>query len=279
MAGAPRHAPSPTSPPPCRCERVRAAQAGLLADIDRARGRALRTRRDRRSRGIVMTSHASEPIAVVGVSAIMPDAPDARDVLGQHPGRPLQHQRRAAGAVGSGAVLRPRPARTGQDLLAHRRLGARVRLGPDGVEAADAARGRRADGRRPEVGGRRQPARRCSTPAGRSGPSTRSGSRSIIGNAIGGEKHYDTNLRIEFPSSPAGCAARRRSPRCPQRRPRRRARRRHGTRSWPASPRSPRTRCPASWPTSSPAGSPTCSTSADPTSPPTPPAPPALAAM
>ena len=47
-----------------------------------------------------MTIHDAEPIAVVGVGAIMPDAPDAGDVLGQHQGRPLQRSatcRRSAG--------------------------------------------------------------------------------------------------------------------------------------------------------------------------------------
>ena len=86
----------------------------------------------------------------------------------------------------------------------------------------------------------------------------------ILGNAIGGEKHYATNLRIQLPEvlrelqhgavvrGPAGGACASRSSTRP------------ASSSWPSSSTSPRTRCPASSPTSSPAGSPTCSTSAGP---------------
>ena len=101
----------------------------------------------------------------------------------------------------------------------------------------------------------------------------------VIGNAIGGEKHYATNLRIQLPEftrdlarSPAFAAL-------PAARPRGDHRGDRPGRSRASSRRSPRTPCPASWRTSSPAGSRTCSTSAGPATPPTPPAPPALAAL
>ena len=95
----------------------------------------------------------------------------------------------------------------------------------------------------------------------------------ILGNALGGEKHYDTTLRIHFPEFARDL---RRAPRSRRCRPTcaRRSSSSGTSSSPPASRRSPRTRCPASSPTSSLAGSPTCSTSADPTSSPTPPAPP-----
>ena len=100
----------------------------------------------------------------------------------------------------------------------------------------------------------------------------------IIGNAMAGEKHYRTSLRINFPEFARELEPRRRSPRCPRRRARRSSTRRT-RRSAPPSPPSPRTPCPASWRTSSPAGSPTSSTSAAPTSSRTRPAHRRLAAM
>src|SRR6266508_4049755 len=86
-----------------------------------------------------------------------------RDVLGQHLRRPVLHQRRATAAVGPRALLRPGPARAVQDVLAHRRLGARVPVGPDRVAAAGTADRGRPARRRPEVGHRGRaggPARR-----------------------------------------------------------------------------------------------------------------------
>ena len=101
----------------------------------------------------------------------------------------------------------------------------------------------------------------------------------IIGNAIGGDKQHLQQPAHRVPRvrpRPVRRTVVRRAARAGARR---RARRDPRLVSRPGSRRSPRTRCPASWPTSSPAGWRTCSTSAAPTSPPTRRAPPALAAM
>ncbi len=71
----------------------------------------------------------------------------------------------------------------------------------------------------------------------------------IIGNAIGGEKHYQTNLRIELPEllrdleSSESFAALSDGPAPAHHR------RRHAATSWPTSARSTKTRCRANWPT------------------------------
>ena len=88
-------------------------------------------------------------------------------VLGEREERPLQHQRRHAGPLGSGALLRSRSEGARQDLLEDRRLGARVGVGSAEVGAADPAAGQRRDGRRAEVGGRLHAARRSPTTATR----------------------------------------------------------------------------------------------------------------
>ena len=110
-------------------------------------------------------------------------------VLAEHHRRPLLHHRRSEGTVGPGPVLRPGPERARQDLLAHRRLGPRVRMGPDRLAPAAAAQGQRADGRRPEVVGsrrargprRRRLARLERRPgAGRGGDRQRAGRREAL---------------------------------------------------------------------------------------------------
>ena len=86
----------------------------------------------------------------------------------------------------------------------------------------------------------------------------------ILGNAMAGEKHYLTALRIQFPEfadelrEAPSFAALPRAVRAGH--PARAAR----AASRAAFPRSPRTRCRASSATASPGGSPTCSTSAGP---------------
>ena len=141
-----------------------------------------------------------EPIAVVGVSAIMPDAPDAAAFWANIKAGRYSISDVPPRAVGPRAVLRPRPTRARQDVLAHRRMGPRLRLGAAGVEAADPAGGQRADGRRAEVGGRAAPARRCSTRAGRTGQSTPSGSPSSSATRSAATSSTASNLRIQFPA-------------------------------------------------------------------------------
>ena len=139
-------------------------------------------------------------IAIVGLGADHARRARRRDVLGQHQGRPVQHQRRPARALGPGALLRRRPARAGQDLLEDRRLGARLRRGSRSRwKLPIPPQGRRADGRGPAVGGLVQRARRCSTPAGRTGRWTPSGSRSSSATRSAARSTTRTNLRIHVP--------------------------------------------------------------------------------
>ena len=62
------------------------------------------------------------------------------------------------------------------------------------------------DGRRPALGDQRGACRHCSTPAGRTGTTDPDNVAVILGNAIGGEKHYQTNMRIELPEVLLGLA-------------------------------------------------------------------------
>ena len=134
--------------------------------------------------------------------------------------------------------------------------------------------GRRRHGRRPEVGRGLHARWRSPTRAGPTAPLDLDRTAVILGNAMAGEKHYLTNLRIVFPELARELEQRREL--------RRAAGGRAGAPSrgelreqpaTPCCPRSPRTRCPASWPTAWPGGSRTSSTSTARTSPSTPPAP------
>ena len=60
-----------------------------------------------------MTAAMYKPIAVVGVSAIMPDAPDAATFWANIKAGRYCISDVQAGAMGSGALLRPRPAHSG----------------------------------------------------------------------------------------------------------------------------------------------------------------------
>ncbi len=104
-----------------------------------------------------MTIPMSEPIAVVGVSAIMPDAPDAATFW-------------ANIKAGRYSISDVPPERWDPELYydpdphapdkTYSRIGGWVRdfaVGATDVEAADPAGGQHADGRRAEVGGRGHP--------------------------------------------------------------------------------------------------------------------------
>ena len=193
-----------------------------------------------------MDDTAHRAIAVVGLGAILPDAPDGRRLLAEPQRRPLQHQRRPAGALGSGALLRPRSGRSRQDLLEDRRLGARGAVGSGRLEAAHPAAGRATRWTTGRSGPSPAPARRSSTTAARARRSTPSAPRSSSATPWPGEKHYLTTLRIQFPEFADELA---RAPSfgalpsaVARGRPARGARWRRRT----ASPRSPRTRCRAS---------------------------------
>ena len=87
----------------------------------------------------------------------------------------------------------------------------------------------------------------------------------ILGNAMAGEKHYLTTLRITFPELARELDARRQLRRAARRTCARRSRRElHARTGRLAARRSPRTRCPASSATASPAASRTSSTCAGP---------------
>ena len=162
-----RAAPRPRCDPP--------AQGGLLADLDAvARPSTGGCGREGEGR---MTDAFDSAAAIVGVGAILPDAPDAGVVLAQRHDRPLLDQRRRPRPVGPGALLRPGPEGAGEDLLEDRRLGPRLGVGSVRLEAAAAAEGERRDGRRPEVGGRLHADGARRTPAGRIVRSTSTGPR------------------------------------------------------------------------------------------------------
>ena len=149
-----------------RLPAIHAAQAGLLADLD-AVADALYGRRSHPA--AAMTRSAERAVAIIGVGAILPGARDAATFW-----RNVREGQYAISDVDPArwdpvALLRPRPARAGEDVLEDRRLGARLGLGPAGVGAPDAAQGHRRDGRRARSGP--WPARgwRCTMPVGRSG--------------------------------------------------------------------------------------------------------------
>ena len=101
-----------------------------------------------------MTSPADAAVAIVGVGAILPDARDADAFWGNVRGGHYAITDVDPRALGSRALLRPRPARAREDVLEDRRLGPRLGVGPARLEAADPPARRRGDGRRAEVGGR-----------------------------------------------------------------------------------------------------------------------------
>ena len=96
-----------------------------------------------------------EPIAIVGIGAIMPDAPDAPRPSGATSAAGGTRSATCPPTAGTRRCsTTPTPHAPDKTYSQDRRLGPRVPLGADGVEAADPAERGRADGRRPEVGGR-----------------------------------------------------------------------------------------------------------------------------
>ena len=107
-----------------------------------------------------MTDDAGRAIAVVGVGAILPDAPDAATFWAEPRSRPLQITDVCPTAGIPTLYYDPDPQGARQDLLEDRRLGARWNWDPLDWQPPDPAAGRRRHGRRPEVGRRLQPRRR-----------------------------------------------------------------------------------------------------------------------
>ena len=146
-----------------------------------------------------MTSSAERAVAIVGIGAILPDAPDATafwaNVRDGHYSISDVDPARWDPALYYDADPKA-PDKTYSD---DRRLGARVGLEPARLEAADPAARRRGDGRRPEVGGRLHPQHADGLRLARAGRSTSSAPRSSSATRWRGEKHYLSSLRLAFP--------------------------------------------------------------------------------
>ncbi len=100
-------------------------------------------------------SEPTTPIAIVGVGAILPDAPDVAAFWAN-----LEHGRYSISDVqpdrwDPALYYDADPKAPGTHLLEDRRLGPRVAVGTARVASAHPAEGRRRDGRRAEVGRRR----------------------------------------------------------------------------------------------------------------------------
>ena len=144
------------------------------AVADALYGRA--SARDRRLPQRELTRHDralhNSPVAIVGVGAILPDAPDAapsgttsRD--GRYSISDVDPERWDPALYYDADPQAPDKT--------YSKIGGWVRdcaWDPLAWQLPMPPQGRRRDGRRPEVGGRVHPRRRCSTPAGRSGRST-----------------------------------------------------------------------------------------------------------
>ena len=127
-----------------------------------------------------MSPSTVHPVAVVGLAAIMPDAPTGDAFWANVKGGKYSISEVPPERWDRDALPRPRPRRPRQDLLDHRGLGPRVRVEPDRLAAARAAHGRRADGRGTAMGGlggARRPHRRRVAGLGRRRRPRRGGAR------------------------------------------------------------------------------------------------------
>ena len=147
-----------------------------------------------------MNERPDHPSPSSGSAAIMPDAPDAATFW--------QNLRDGRYSISDVPPERwdpelyydADPRRPDKTYTPHRRLGARVRRGtrcawrlPIPPKVADA------DGRRTAVGGLGRPRGPHRRRLAGAGTSTASASRSIIGNAMGGEKHYQHHAAHPVP--------------------------------------------------------------------------------
>ena len=242
-SGAPTRPRRGARSPPLPRSPVRAAQAGLLTDMDHVAD-ALYARISLRA-CVVMTAGPA-PHRRRRLGAVMPDAPDAATFWGTS--RPAAiDQRRAARALGPGALLRPGSPAPDKTYSASAGGSATSRgiRSPGGCRAADDLR---ADGGGPEVVGGHCPVgparRRMAGLDGR----TRNGSPSSSATPSAVTSSTAPTCGWSSRRSSSGCAARRRSRRC-RKGCAPRCWRDPADRSWPACRRSPRTPCPASWPT------------------------------
>ena len=102
----------------------------------------------------VLTDPITDAVAIVGLSAILPQAPNAGAFWENVKAGRYAIDERGSRALGSRALLRPRSEGPGEDLLEDRGVGARLGMGAAGVAPSDPAACQRRDGRRPEVGRR-----------------------------------------------------------------------------------------------------------------------------
>ena len=164
-----------------------------------------------------MTDSTDHAVAIVGVGAILPDAPDAGDLLEQRPRRPLRDQRGRPGALGPGALLRPRPARRPRRPTRRSAAGCatgtwdplawKLPIPPKVGDAMD-------DAQKWAVACTRMALADCGLAA--SGRSTSSAPRSILGNAMARREALPDRAAHHVPRARARArAAPRASPRCP----------------------------------------------------------------
>jgi hypothetical protein len=121
---------------------------------------------------------APTPIAIVGMSAVMPEAPNAATfwdniTKGRYSITDVPPER-----WDPALYYDADPKRAGQDYSKIGGWVTRLRVGPDEVAAADPAAGQRADGRGTALVRGAAAARPCSTSAGRKSPSIPSVARS-----------------------------------------------------------------------------------------------------
>ena len=142
---------------------------------------------------------ASRAIAIVGVGAILPDAPNAPAFWENVQGGPLQHHEVTPERWDPALYYDPDP--TAPDKT-YSKIGGWVReyeWDPLEWQPADPAAGRRRDGRRARSGPSPARARRCDDYGYPERPLDPERTAVILGNAMAGEKHYLTALRIYFP--------------------------------------------------------------------------------
>ena len=207
-ACSPTWTPSPTcstaaplpDPPPDRLDRPHRPRPADPTDSD-----------------MTMTHHDSHPVAVVGMSAIMPDAPDGDAFWHNITGGRYSHLADVPPERWDpDALLRPGPQRPGQDLQPRSAAGCasspgspiawRLPVPPKVAAQMD-------EGQQWAISA----ARAALTDAGwPDWPVDPERVAVILGNALGGEKHYQTSMRIQFPELlPATSSSRPRSPRSP----------------------------------------------------------------
>ena len=192
-------------------------------------GRARRRHGSRRRRSLVRGRAAavaapegtswtarSAAVAIVGVGAILPDAPDAATFWDNVANGRYSDQRGAARPLGPGPLLRPRSARrptrptrrsaAGYATGTWDPMGWRLPIPPKVGDAMDDAQKWAVACTREALADYGWPER----------PLDLERTAVILGNAMAGEKHYLTALRIAFPEYRARARARRRaSRRCP----------------------------------------------------------------